>query len=83
MRLLRVNRNYGLRLDGAARVGHEGAMQPELSTAASTVLAALMLGAFVLAWGGVKMLRGGERQKGVLMLICAVVLVGNVLIWTV
>jgi hypothetical protein len=57
-------------------------MRPELSTGASTALAALMLGAFVLLWGGVKMIRKGERQKGVLMLACAVIAVGNVLIWT-
>jgi hypothetical protein len=28
------------------------------------------------------MIRKGERQKGVLMLACAVIAVGNVLIWT-
>jgi hypothetical protein len=55
----------------------------ELSNTASTLLALLMLAAGGLGWGGVTMIRRGERQKGVLMLICAVVLVGNVLIWTV
>lgn len=58
-------------------------MDVELSTGASTLLALLMLAAGGLGWGGVTMIRRGERQKGVLMLICAVVLVGNVLIWTV
>lgn len=52
------------------------------------MLALLMLAAAGLAWGGVTMIRrgnqkGGDRTKGVLMLVCAVVLVGNVLIWTV
>ena len=42
-----------------------------------------MLAAVVLVWGGVTMIRKGDRTKGVLMIVCAVVLVGNVLIWTV
>ena len=43
-----------------------------------------MLAAFVLAFFGGKLAwRGGpERTKGVLMLVMAVVLLGNVLIWT-
>lgn len=55
----------------------------ELPTAGSTVLAILMLAAFALAWGGVWFIRKGERQKGVLMIVCALVALGNVLIWTV
>ena len=63
-------------------------MRPELSTAASTMLSLLTIAAIVLVWGGIKMIRrgdraGGDRTKGVLMIVCAVVLVGNVLIWTV
>ncbi|WP_447723982.1 hypothetical protein [Sphingomonas koreensis] len=54
-----------------------------LPTAGSTVLAILMLAAFALAWGGVSLIRKGERQKGVLMIVCALVALGNVLIWTV
>lgn len=54
-----------------------------LPTAGSTVLAVLMLAAFALAWGGVRLVRKGERQKGVLMIVCAAVALGNVLIWTV
>lgn len=54
-----------------------------LPTAGSTVLALLMLAAFALAWGGVWFIRKGERQKGVLMIVCALVALGNVLIWTV
>lgn len=42
-----------------------------------------MLAAFALVIGGVRLVsRPAERLKGVLMLVCAVVLVGNVLIWT-
>ena len=43
-----------------------------------------MLAAFLLAFFGAKLARGGgtERTKGVLMLVMAAVLVGNVLIWT-
>ncbi|HEY0625039.1 hypothetical protein [Sphingomonas sp.] len=55
----------------------------DLPTAGSTVLAILMLAAFALAWGGVRLIRRGEGQKGVLMIVCALVALGNVLIWTV
>lgn len=58
-------------------------MDSEFSPAASTMLAILMASSFALAWGGVTILRRGDRQKGVLMLVCAAVLLGNVLIWTV
>ena len=63
-------------------------MRPELSTAANMTLSLLLIAAAVLVWGGVTMIRkgdqtGGGRTKGVLMIVCAVVLVGNVLIWTV
>jgi hypothetical protein len=40
----------------------------------------LMLAAFALAFGGVRIILKGNRQKGVLMIICALVFVGNVLI---
>ncbi|SFK12528.1 hypothetical protein SAMN03159338_3309 [Sphingomonas sp. NFR04] len=42
-----------------------------------------MLAVLALAWGGVTVLRRGDRQRGVLMLVCALVILGNVLIWTV
>lgn len=63
-------------------------MRPELSSAANLTLSLLMIAAVVLVWGGVTMIRkgdrdGGNRTKGLLMIVCAVVLVGNVLIWTV
>ena len=50
----------------------------------SFVLGLAMLAAFVLAWGAVKLLRtGGDRKRGVLMLVAALVLLGNVLILTI
>lgn len=63
-------------------------MRPELSSAANLTLSLLLIAAVVLVWGGVTMIRkddrdGGDRTKGLLMIVCAVVLVGNVLIWTV
>jgi len=36
---------------------------------------------FALVWGGVKQFRI-DRTKGVLMIVCAFVLLGNLLIWT-
>lgn len=41
-----------------------------------------MIAAFACVAGGVVTIRRGDRRKGVLMLAMAVVLVGNVLIWT-
>lgn len=58
-------------------------MRPELSTAANMTLSLLLIAAAVLVWGGVTMIRKGDRTKGVLMIVCAAVLVGNVLIWTI
>ncbi|MGN7999607.1 hypothetical protein [Sphingomonas sp. 22176] len=42
-----------------------------------------MLAVLALAWGGVTVLRRGDRQRGVLMLVAALVILGNVLIWTI
>lgn len=42
-----------------------------------------VLAVLALGWGGVTVLRRGERQRGVLMLLCALVILGNVLIWAV
>lgn len=50
---------------------------------AGTLLAILMLVAVLLAVFGIRMIARGERRNGVLMLVCAVVMVGNVAIWTV
>ena len=42
-----------------------------------------MLGAFAcLIGGGYMVVKGPDRRKGVLLLVMAAVLVGNVLIWT-
>ncbi|PKP88140.1 MAG: hypothetical protein CVT77_18970 [Alphaproteobacteria bacterium HGW-Alphaproteobacteria-16] len=70
-------------LDPRTGCGHDVAMAPELSTSAATVLSLLVLAAFALVAGGVMMIRRGDRQKGVLMIACAVVALGNVMIWTV
>ncbi len=43
-----------------------------------------MIAVFVLTGGGVYLVRGGrDRTRGWLMLVAAVVLLGNVLIWTI
>ena len=46
------------------------------------LLSIAVLATFALVWGGVVVWRKGDRQKGVLMVIAAAVLLGNVLIWT-
>ena len=51
---------------------------------ASAALSIAMIAVFLLAAGGVTLLRRGRhRKQGVLMLVAAAVLLGNVLIWTV
>ena len=50
---------------------------------ASAAMALAMIAAFLLIAGGVQLMRRGERQKGLLMIAAAAVLVMNVLIWTV
>lgn len=50
---------------------------------AGTLLAVVMLVAILLAVFGVRMIARGERRNGSLMLVCALVMVGNVAIWTV
>ena len=56
-----------------------------MTTLDNTVRSLAILAAFALAFFGARQVwRGGERRfKGVLMLIMAAVLVGNVLVWTV
>ncbi|KQN26898.1 hypothetical protein ASE86_07075 [Sphingomonas sp. Leaf33] len=58
----------------------DGAMET-LAKLAPTIT---MLAVFALVFGGIRLVRAGDdsRTKGVLMLVCAAVLVGNVLIWT-
>ena len=48
------------------------------------VLGIAMLAVFALVWGGIHLIRRNrvERTRGVLMLVAAVVLLGNVLIAT-
>jgi len=58
-------------------------MPAQLSPTASTLLALAVAGVLALIWGGVVLIRRGNRQKGVLMLVCAAVVAGNVAIWTV
>jgi LPXTG-motif cell wall-anchored protein len=49
----------------------------------ATFLAILMIAAFALAAGGVYLLvKRRDRGKGLLMLLAAAVMLGNVLIWT-
>ena len=47
------------------------------------LLAVLMVAAFVLIFGGLRLMRTGNRPKGALMIACAAVMIGNVLIWTI
>ncbi|SEK61115.1 hypothetical protein SAMN05216382_0755 [Sphingomonas palmae] len=50
---------------------------------ASAAPAIAMLGMFACVIGGVQLIRSGrDRRKGVLMIAVALVLLSNVLIWT-
>ncbi|HET9639750.1 MAG TPA: hypothetical protein VFP12_11125 [Allosphingosinicella sp.] len=50
----------------------------------ATLLSIAVLAAFALVAGGAWLLiKRNERKKGILMLIAAAVLFGNVLVWTV
>ena len=50
----------------------------------SAALAIAMVAAFLLAAGGVKLIRDRQtRVRGVLMIVAAAVMVMNVMIWTV
>lgn len=48
---------------------------------APVLQAIAVLSAFLLIWGGMRTMHL-DRTKGVLMIVAALVLVGNVLIWT-
>ena len=55
-----------------------------MGTIASAALAIAMIAAFLLLLGGIRMVRRGEyRQQGWLMILAGMVLVGNVLVWTI
>ncbi|NIJ20478.1 hypothetical protein FHS95_002170 [Sphingomonas naasensis] len=47
------------------------------------MLSIAVIAMFALVWGAVRTWRGGDRFKGVLMLIAALVLLGNLLIWSI
>ena len=50
--------------------------------ASPLILAIAMLGVFALAIGGGRLAaRRGDRKRGILMLVAAAVLFGNVLLW--
>jgi high-affinity Fe2+/Pb2+ permease len=52
-------------------------------TIAATALSVAVIATFALVAGGIYLLvKRKERKQGVLMLIAAVVLFGNVLVWT-
>jgi len=54
-----------------------------MGTIASAGMALAMVAAVLLALGGVRLVKRGEnRQQGWLMIVAALVLVGNVLVWT-
>lgn len=51
---------------------------------ASALLSVMMIAAFLLGAGGLwLMVKRRDRMKGALMLVAALVLLGNVLVWTV
>jgi len=55
-----------------------------MGTIASAAMAIAMIAVFLLLLGGIRMIRRGEyKQQGWLMIVAAMVLFGNVLIWTV
>ena len=55
-----------------------------MSSFASAAMALAMIAAFVLAIGGLRLaMRGSDRKRGILMVVAAAVLVGNVLILTI
>jgi len=53
------------------------------SASASALLSVLMIAAFLLGAGGIWLIaKRRDLRKGVLMLITALVMLGNVLVWT-
>ncbi|OYY72337.1 hypothetical protein [Sphingomonas sp. 28-63-12] len=57
-------------------------MTPLLGSFAAAAPAIAMLGVFAcLIGGGWMIVKGGDRKKGVLLLVMAAVLLGNVVIW--
>lgn len=60
-----------------------GSKLNQLAGMSPAVMSIAMVAVLALVWGGVAILRRGDRQRGLLMLACAAVILGNVLIWTV
>ncbi len=73
--LLRLRHHRRYRMGGGDLSGLSGLYPLTMGIAMLAVLA--------LARGGATVLRGGDRKRGVLMLLCALAILGNVLIWTV
>lgn len=65
-------------------MNRSGAIDGGMDAIAKLAPTITMLAVFALVFGGIRLIRAGgdSRTKGVLMLVCAGVLVGNVLIWT-
>ena len=54
-----------------------------LASIADAAPALAMIAVFALAIAGVRMIvKGGDRSKAALMLVCAAVMLANVMIWT-
>ena len=61
-----------------------GTSRAMLTGFAATILSILVLAAFALVAGGTYLLVGRkEKKQGILMLVAAAVMFGNVLVWTV
>ena len=55
-----------------------------MGSIASAALAITMIAAFLLLGFGIRLaIRPANRQRGLLMIACGIVFIGNVLIWTV
>jgi hypothetical protein len=51
---------------------------------ASAALAITMIAAFLLLVFGIRLaMRPDDRQRGLLMIACGIIFIGNVLIWTI
>ena len=54
-----------------------------MATIASAALTIAMIAVLLLIGGGIRLIRRGEhRQQGWLMIVAAMVLLANVLVWT-
>ena len=54
-----------------------------MGSVASTALAITMIAAMLLLIFGIRLaMRPDDRQRGLLMIACGIIFIGNVLIWT-